>query len=108
MLLPSSHHRNPLIKLLPWMASAATPPTHLLAAILQLFELAQHQIYIQTPNVTCAAMIDAIIEVLRRGVDVNIVTNRQMLVLEQIITGWTTTAICLRELVHEPGAWRIV
>jgi phosphatidylserine/phosphatidylglycerophosphate/cardiolipin synthase-like enzyme len=69
-------------------------------ALLQLFERAQRSIYIQTPNLTCEAVIAAVLDALAKGVDVSIVTNRNMMLLEQLATAGTTTSWCIRSLIR--------
>ncbi|KAI1197646.1 hypothetical protein F5X97DRAFT_174618 [Nemania serpens] len=96
ILLPSSHHRNPRFRPLPWQRSLHPPNTPLNCAILCLIASAQKKIYVQTPNLTSVAVIDALLEALDRGVDVTVVTSKGMMVLEQILTGGTTTSWCLR------------
>ncbi|KAK3937435.1 hypothetical protein QBC46DRAFT_416158 [Diplogelasinospora grovesii] len=100
LILPSSHHRNPDFRPLPWQRSPRVPGTPLNVALLQLFEQAQHTIYIQTPNLTCEPVVSALLDALRRGVDVTIVTNRKMMLLEQLITAGTTTSWRVRSLVR--------
>ncbi|KAI1852731.1 hypothetical protein JX266_002272 [Neoarthrinium moseri] len=94
ILLPSSHHRNP------WAFHPMLPCTPLNVATLRLLELAEKSVYIQTPNLTTSAVLDGIIEALERGVDVTIVTSKNMMLLEQIVTALTTTALCLRSLIR--------
>ncbi|KAI1109069.1 hypothetical protein F5Y14DRAFT_44970 [Nemania sp. NC0429] len=96
ILLPSSHHRNPRFRPFPWQRSLRPPNTPLNCAILCLIATAREKIYIQTPNLTSVAVIDALLEALDRGVDVTIVTSKGMMLLEQILTGGTTTSSCLR------------
>ncbi|KAI1190253.1 hypothetical protein F5B17DRAFT_438323 [Nemania serpens] len=96
ILLPSSHHRNPHFRPLPWQNSLHPPNTPLNCAILHLFAMAKERIYVQTPNLTSVAVIDALLGALDRGVDVTVVTSKGMMVLEQLLTGGTTTSWCLR------------
>ncbi|KAI2464247.1 phospholipase D/nuclease [Annulohypoxylon bovei var. microspora] len=100
MLLPSSHHRNPRFEIIPWRNSPSPPPTPLNQAILQLLSMAEHFIYMQTPNLTSWAVIDKLFEALKRGVNVAIVTSKRLMLLEQILTAGTTTSICLRSLIR--------
>ncbi|KAL2129823.1 hypothetical protein VTI74DRAFT_7272 [Chaetomium olivicolor] len=99
-VLPSSHHRNPQFRPFPWQSCPTPPATPLNVAVLQLFEQAQRSIYIQTPNLTCEAVIAALLDALRRGVDVTIVTNRNMMLLEQLVTAGTTTSWSIKALVR--------
>ncbi|KAI0123964.1 hypothetical protein BJ170DRAFT_67918 [Xylariales sp. AK1849] len=100
ILLPSSHHRNPKFRPLPWSSHPTPSPTPLNIAVLRLLEMAKDSIYMQTPNVTTGAVVSSIIDALKRGVDVTIVTSKGMMVLEQIVTAGTTTALCLRSLIR--------
>ncbi|KAI0428719.1 hypothetical protein F5Y09DRAFT_343430 [Xylaria sp. FL1042] len=99
ILLPSSHHRNPQFRPLPWQNSPNPPPTPLNCAVLRLISMAGKRIYIQTPNLTSAVVINALLEALNRGIDVTVVTSKGMMILEQILTGGTTTSWCLRSFV---------
>ncbi|KAI0444166.1 hypothetical protein F4803DRAFT_512238 [Xylaria telfairii] len=99
ILLPSSHHRNPHFRPLPWQRSPRPPATPLNHAVLRLAAIAEKKIYVQTPNLTSTAVIDALLEALNRGVDVTVVTSKGMMVLEQLLTGGTTTSWCLRSFI---------
>ncbi|KAI1774365.1 phospholipase D/nuclease [Hypoxylon cercidicola] len=99
ILLPSSHHRNPRFNLIPYR-NPSVPSTPLNCAILRLIDMAEHSIYIQTPNITSMPVINSILEALKRGVDVVIVTSKGLMFLEQIVTAGTTTSICLRSLIR--------
>ncbi|OTB02635.1 hypothetical protein M426DRAFT_62016 [Hypoxylon sp. CI-4A] len=100
ILLPSSHHRNPQFDFLPWRTSPSPPATPLNHAILRLLDMAEHTVYMQTPNLTSAAVIDGIIEALKRGVNVTIVTSKRLMILEQLVTAGTTTWLCVRSLIR--------
>lgn len=97
-LLPSPHHRNPHFRLLPFMSYAPPPPTPLNVLLLYLFSNAQNSIVLLTPNFTSLPVMSALLEALSRGVNVTIITNRRMMILEQLITCGTITEICLWEL----------
>ncbi|KAI1097784.1 phospholipase D/nuclease [Jackrogersella minutella] len=101
VLLPSSHHRNPRFDLIPWHNSPSPPPTPLNYAVLQLIDMAEHFIYIQTPNLTASVVVDKLLEALQRGVNVAIVTSKNLMVLEQIFTAGTTTSFSLRSLIQK-------
>ncbi|KAH6623953.1 hypothetical protein F5144DRAFT_584859 [Chaetomium tenue] len=103
LILPSSHHRNPHFHPFPWQSSPTPPNTPLNTALLLLFEQAQRSIYIQTPNITCEVVITALLGALERGVNVTVVTNRNMMVLEQLVTAGTTTAWSLRSFIRRFG-----
>lgn len=100
LVLPSSYHRNPRFRPFPWQNHPTPPGMPLNVALLQLFERAQRSIYIQTPNLTCEAVIAAVLCALAKGVDVSIVTNRNMMLLEQFATAGTTTSWCVRSLIR--------
>ncbi|KAI1206355.1 phospholipase D/nuclease [Annulohypoxylon truncatum] len=100
MLLPSSHHRNPRFDFIPWRNSPPPPSTPLNQAILRLLDLAEHFIYMQTPNLTSWAVIDKLLEALKRGVNVAIVTSKRLMLLEQLVTAGTTTSLCLQSLIR--------
>lgn len=97
--LPSSHHRNPNFRPFPWQSAPQAPPTPLNVATQLLFDSAKQDIYIQTPNLTSPPVLDAIIDALGRGVNVTIVTSRNMMLLEQLLTAGTTTAWCIQRLM---------
>ncbi len=99
ILLPSSHHCNPQFRPLPWQHFPRPPNTPLNCAILRLIATAEKKIYIQTPNLTSAAVIDALLEALNRGIDVTVVTDKGMMILEQILTGGTITSWCLQSFI---------
>ncbi|KAI1260445.1 hypothetical protein F5Y18DRAFT_420087 [Xylariaceae sp. FL1019] len=99
ILLPSSHYRNPLFRPLPWQRCTRPPATPLNCALLRLFDMAEKHIYLQTPNLTTPAVMDALLEALDRGVDVRIVTNETMMVWEQLFTAGTTTPRSLRRFI---------
>lgn len=98
MLLPSPHHRDPHFCILPFMSYAPPPPTPLNVLLLYLFSSAQDSIVLLTPNFTSQPVITALGEALSRGVNVTIITNRRMMILEQLITCGTITEICLWKL----------
>ncbi|KAI1086814.1 phospholipase D/nuclease [Rostrohypoxylon terebratum] len=100
ILLPSSHHQNPRFDFIPWRSSPPPPSTPLNQAVLRLLNLAEHFIYMQTPNLTSWAVIDKLLEALKRGVNVAIVTSKRLMILEQLFTAGTTTSICLRWLIR--------
>ena len=101
IILPSSHHRNPRFHPFPWQAAPTAPRTALNLAMLQLVADAQNKIYIQTPNFTSQPVLSALLAALERGVDVVIVTSRNMMLLEQLVTAGTTTSWCLRSLIQK-------
>jgi phosphatidylserine/phosphatidylglycerophosphate/cardiolipin synthase-like enzyme len=100
VILPSSHHRNPDFRPLPWQAIPPPPPTPLNVAMLQLIDESSSSIYLQTPNLTSEPVISALLDALGRGINVTIVTSRNMMLLEQLVTAGTTTSWCVRSLVR--------
>ena len=100
ILLPSSHHVNPAFRYLPFIGRKAPPETPLNAALLTLFDIAQRRIDIVTPNVTCNAVVDALLAALARGVDVRIRTSYNMMLIEQIVTAFTTTERTLKSFIQ--------
>lgn len=100
--LPSPHHRNPHFHLFPWQTPSPAPPTPLNLELLHLFTTAHKSIYIQTPNLTCAPMLDALWgAAVERGVQVTIVTSERLMRVEQLVTAGRTTGWCVRGLVKK-------
>lgn len=100
--LPSPHHRNPHFHLFPWQAPSPPPPTPLNLELLHLFTTAHKSIYIQTPNLTCAPVLDALWgAAVERGVQVTIVTSERLMRVEQLVTAGRTTGWCVRGLVKK-------
>ncbi|KAM0799013.1 hypothetical protein BDR22DRAFT_790191, partial [Usnea florida] len=98
VFLPSPHHRNPNFRLLPFRSFAPPPPTPLNALLLHLFSRAKTSIVLLTPNLTSPPVISTLLEALSRGVNVTIITNRRMMILEQLVTSGTITEICVWKL----------
>ncbi len=96
ILLPSPHHRYPRFRPFPWQRAPAPPLTPLNVALLQLFELAKQHVYVQTPDLTCDVVLSALLDAVRRGVDVHVVTNRNMMLFEQLLTAGTINSWCVR------------
>ncbi|KOS22070.1 hypothetical protein ESCO_001947 [Escovopsis weberi] len=100
VLLPSPHHRNPRFRFLFLFSRADPPMTPLNAALLTLFANAQRDIRIVTPNVTSWPVLEALLAALSRGVNVQIRTSRNLMLLEQLLTAGTTTSWCLKKLIR--------
>lgn len=100
LILPSPHCRHPHFRPFPWQAAPPVPPTPLNSALLRLFDEARVSIYIQTPNLTSAPVISTLLAALQRGVNVTIVTSRNMMWLEQIVTAGTLTSWCIRSMIR--------
>ncbi|KAG6012445.1 hypothetical protein E4U43_007795 [Claviceps pusilla] len=101
ILLPSPHHRNPRFSFFPFLSHSDPPMTPLNAALLTLFANARRDITILTPNVTSWPVLDALLEALARGVNVQIRTNRGMMLIEQLVTAGTTTSWCLKKFIKK-------
>ncbi|KAL1842258.1 hypothetical protein VTK73DRAFT_3170 [Phialemonium thermophilum] len=106
VILPAPHCRNPSFRPFPWQSHPPAPPKPLNAALLRLFGDATDHIYVQTPNLTSEPAISALLSALERGVHVTIVTSRNMMMLEQLVTAGTLTSWCLRSLVRRYQAMR--
>lgn len=98
VFLPSPHHRNPRFAL-PWKECPSPPPTPLNSYLMCYFAAAQTSIYMQTPNLTAPPVLSALLAALRRGIFMDIVTSERLMILEQLVTGGTTTSRCVRKLV---------
>ena len=98
ILLPSRHHSS-LLKSFPFLPHAA-PPTPLNTFLLTIFAQADYSIFLLTPNLTSAPVLKALLKALTRGVNVHIITNRRMMVVEQLVTAATLTEICVWRLVR--------
>lgn len=101
ILLPSPHHRNPRFRFFPFFSQSNPPMTPLNAALLTLFANARHDIHLVTPNLTSWPVIDALLEALSRGVNVQVRTGRNMMVIEQLVTAGTTTSWCVRRFIKK-------
>lgn len=93
VLLPSPHHRFPRFR--PFISSAPPPPTPLNVYLLYQISNATNHIRILTPNLTSPPVISALLAALKRGVNVTTITNRRMMVLEQLLTAGTVTEFCI-------------
>ncbi|KAG5975022.1 hypothetical protein E4U56_003989 [Claviceps arundinis] len=99
ILLPSPHHRNPRFSFFPFFSHSRPPMTPLNAALLTLIANARHDITITTPNVTSWPVLEALLEALARGVNVQIRTSKGMMMIEQLVTAGTTTSWCLKKFL---------
>ncbi|CAD6583168.1 MAG: hypothetical protein ASARMPRED_001248 [Alectoria sarmentosa] len=98
VFLPSPHHCEPHFRPLPFISFAPPPPTPLNTLLLHLFSRAQDSIVLLTPNLTSPPVISALLQALSRGVNVTVITNRRMMIIEQLITSGTITEICVWKL----------
>ncbi|KAK7527501.1 uncharacterized protein IWZ02DRAFT_371779 [Phyllosticta citriasiana] len=101
VFLPSPHHTNPKFQPIPGLKAPQPPSTPLNVFLEKLFERAHFTIYLQTPNVTCPLVLDALFSALARGVDVCILTSERLMVLEQLGTAGTTTARQMKKLIKK-------
>ena len=101
MLLPSPHHRWPSFR--PFLSAPLPPLTPLNTLIIHLISTAAQSLTFLTPNLTSPPIIAAILSALNRGVDTLIITNRRMMVLEQLLTAGTITELCVWRLVRAYG-----
>lgn len=67
--------------------------------LLELFATAREGISIQTPNLTSPPVLEGLINAVRRGVNVHIVTSARLMILEQLVTAGTTTDRCVRRFI---------
>jgi phosphatidylserine/phosphatidylglycerophosphate/cardiolipin synthase-like enzyme len=100
IFLPSPHHRNPKF-VFPWQSCPEPPKTPLNTFLLSAFAEARQSILMQTPNLTAPPVLLALLDALSRGVDVEIITSRRLMVFEQLVTAGTTTNRRVRNLVKE-------
>ncbi|KAK5000617.1 hypothetical protein LTR28_013023, partial [Elasticomyces elasticus] len=99
IFLPSSHHRNPRFRPFPWQPVSAPPRTPLNVFILKAIAAAEQSVYIQTPNLTAIPVLSSVLNALRCGIDVSILTSERLMILEQLVTAGTTTSRCVRKLI---------
>jgi len=99
VFLESDYHINPYFRPFPWQSIPSPPRTPLNAFLLAVFRTVKHKIYIQTPNVTAVPVLNAILDMLKRGVEVHILTSERLMILEQLVTAGTTTARCMQILI---------
>lgn len=77
------------------------PSTPLSQALLQLLMNARSEIIMLTPNLTSQPAFLSICRALRDGVNVRLITNRRMMVPEQLATAGTVTEQYVNKLVKE-------
>lgn len=99
--LPSPHSRNPQFRVLPWHPTPPPPPTPLNTHLLNLLTTARTEIYLQTPNVTAEPVRAALLAALARGCNVYLRTSARLMILEQLVTAGTTTAMCVGKLIKD-------
>ncbi|EEH37788.1 hypothetical protein PAAG_00709 [Paracoccidioides lutzii Pb01] len=101
LFLPSSHHQDPQFRPCPFQCAVPEPRTPLNVFTSFLFASAKKEIYIITPNITAQPVVNGLLKALERGVDVTIVTNTNLMVLEQLVTAGTTTKRCMKDLIRQ-------
>ncbi|TGZ79075.1 hypothetical protein EX30DRAFT_342736 [Ascodesmis nigricans] len=103
LLLPQPHHRNPRF----WFSAPRKTPQNMF--LLSLLDNAAESAFILSPNFTCKPVMRAIVRALERGVNVDIVTARRMMLVEQIVTtgGTDWTEFMLWRLRRKVRALRI-
>ncbi|CCX14297.1 hypothetical protein FPQ18DRAFT_313219 [Pyronema domesticum] len=94
IFLPHLHHRYPY----PLFPPPASPQN---IFFLELIKTTSHRIYIHTPNLTSEPLSDALCAAIERGVNVQIVTCRRMMLLEQLVTAAITTEICVERIIKK-------
>ena len=100
-LLPSQHHASLLLSFPAWYLSDQKPPlTPLNVVLMHLFTKARRSIALNTPNLTCPPVVDALLAALGRGIDVTITTNRRMMIVEQLFTSFTITEFWVWKLIR--------
>jgi len=99
LFLPSEHHQNPHFRPFPWQVAPSPPRTPLNSFLLHLLNNAKSSIHVQTPNLTSAPVLEALISALLRGVFIKIITNERLMVIEQLVTAGATTSICVQKLI---------
>ncbi|KAF2154970.1 phospholipase D/nuclease [Myriangium duriaei CBS 260.36] len=105
VFLPSPHNINPKFRL-PWQSAVPAPNTPLNTFLLAAFRAARRNIYIQTPNLTAPPVLLAILQTLKRGIHIHIVTSERLMIIEQLVTAGTTTSRCVSKLVKRYGRAR--
>lgn len=104
-LLPHPHHtswrhNNWLLHTLRTQQPPATPLT---TTLQYLFTHAQKSITLLTPNLTSAPVYNALLSALARGVDIRLITNRKMMILEQLLTSGSLSEWWVWRLRREYG-----
>ncbi|KAI5805789.1 hypothetical protein EDC01DRAFT_609761 [Geopyxis carbonaria] len=117
LFLPHPHHRNPhwsplsplLTCLQPRRPAPIPPVTPMTSFILHLLAHAQRSVYLHTPNLTAEPVLAALEAAVLRGVKVEVVTVRNMMRLETLVTGGgaAVTELCVRRLVRARGPGQV-
>lgn len=67
--------------------------------LLELFATAREEIYVQSPNLTSPPVLEGLMDAVRRGVKLHILTSARLMILEQLVTAGTTTHRCVRRFI---------
>jgi phosphatidylserine/phosphatidylglycerophosphate/cardiolipin synthase-like enzyme len=109
LFLPHPHHRNPSFRpslsmssCLPTSPPPPPPATPQNTFLIHALTRATHSIYLQTPNLTSQPLLRALEAALARGVNIEIVTCRRMMVAEQLFTtaASASTEGCVKTLIR--------
>jgi phosphatidylserine/phosphatidylglycerophosphate/cardiolipin synthase-like enzyme len=101
ILLPSPHHRFALPRPFPFIPSPPPPPTPLNVLLLHLLDTATHSITCLTPNLTSPPLLPAMLSALKRNINITIITNRRMMLPEQLLTAGTITELFIWRLIRK-------
>jgi len=100
--LPSPHHQFALcIPFWPSTAPQKPPATPLGAFLTSHVKSARRSIFIQTPNLTCFAIMHELLGALERGVNVSITTSSRLMILEQLVTAGITTSRAVKWMMRQ-------
>ncbi|MCJ1307687.1 hypothetical protein MMC25_001335 [Agyrium rufum] len=98
ILLPSPPHNSYITSLPYWPSSPPATPLNLF--VLEAIKQARKSILFISPNVTSPPILQAMQEAFIRGVNIEIITNRRMMFVEQLVTAGTLTEICMWRLAR--------
>ena len=100
VLLPHQHH-NSLRNSIFILSTPAVPLTSLNVFLLHILTTARTSIFILSPNLTAPPVLSALLAAVERGVNVHIISNKRMMLLEQLVTAGTITEICVWKLARD-------
>lgn len=101
-LLPHPHNASLLQAI--WFVpklDVPLPKSPLNTTLLRLISHAESEVIILTPNFTSSAAFAAVCSALSGGVRVHLITDRRMMVPEQLATSGLTTEQCVDSLINE-------
>ena len=84
-------------------SNAPLPQTPLNTTLLRLITGAKHEIVLLTPNLTSDIAITALCHALKNGINVMLITNRRMMVPEQVVTAGIVTEQVVDKLIKAHG-----